>query len=152
MPDNTDETRRALRRAQPYCRVHGIGTQTISASTSTALLADTDDKDVWGMHSTTSNTSRINIPLDGTYLMSAEVNWSDGTSNARHFDIQVNGTASGIRWLRRIDLFQLAGNVRQQGMVETDLVAGDYVEIYVIQDTAGNLNCRLQTFCVSRVR
>jgi len=61
---------------QPYCLLTNNGVQSIPNSTFTAVTFDTEEADVWGMHSTVSNTSRVTPTVAGTYLVEFDSRFS----------------------------------------------------------------------------
>lgn len=113
--------------------------QSISANTWTAVTFDTEDFDTNSFHDNTTNTSRFTIPAGraGKYEVSGAISWA--ASNAGTFRlvaIYKNGSVVN-------QLVQFAGT--NDGTIQPiacvyDLVATDYLEVYVRQNTGGNLD------------
>ena len=69
--------------------------QNIVGNTETAVTWDTENFDVGGYHSTSSNTERITIPSGkaGYYQFNTYLGWeADGTSGLRSLQLHKNGT------------------------------------------------------------
>lgn len=126
--------------AAPACSCRRSTNQSINNATDTVITLDTELFDVGSMHSTVTNTSRITIPTGGggTYLICGQVTFAANTTGQRNLDIWKNGTT-------RI------GNDRKNMTVASQectlsilmfekLVATDYIELRVQQDSGGALN------------
>lgn len=111
-------------------RVHRTSNQTIVASTLTAVAWQSEDFDTDGFW-TVGAASRFTIPTDGKYLIGANVLWDANTANARAVYVVKNGTTS-TRLAGVQDLDAVASQT-QHVTALLDLVATDYVEIYVYQ-------------------
>src|ERR1044071_6333507 len=61
--------------APPICVVVTALSQTVSDSTSTAILVSAEVRDSDGMHSTVTNVSRVTIKTAGFYEVDAHLNW-----------------------------------------------------------------------------
>lgn len=145
LTDNGDGTFTLVIGAAGVAAASGVdvtssGTQSIPASTSTALLFDTETTDTDAYHSTVTNTSRLTVP---TGLGSA------------FFNIAANATfaASATGTIRTISLKKngtVIKTVDEQGIINTALgmevaagvylVDGDYIEVFVYQDSVGAVN------------
>jgi hypothetical protein len=124
----------------PRCRLTKSGTQSIANNTTTAVTFDVEDIDDGGMHSTTTNTSRITIPTGGggTYLIGAHAEFAQNATGIRTLLLVVNGTStqSTVR-----DNSPSGSNATRLACTTlVSLVAGDYVEAQVVQTSGGNLN------------
>ena len=117
------------------CSLVDSNQQTIATATNTALTWDTEDFDTDGFHSTSSNTSRITIPSGkgGYYLFTGTVAWDDNATGFREVTLFKNGT--------KVRRFTSKPNDQYPSQIVTailSLVATDYVEMYVYQDSGGN--------------
>lgn len=117
----------------------GGGTQTIANSTNTALTFDSEFFDTDGFHSTSTNTSRITIPagLGGKYsIVSTALTWDINGSGKRGLGIYKNGVAitSSLEIIPSSSIY-----VSNSISTVLDLAAGDYIELYAIQTSGGNL-------------
>ena len=112
---------------------------TIANNTVTAVTFDSEFYDTDGFHSTVSNTSRVTIPagLGGKYLItSANVTFNTNATGVRAIRILKNGSVLhfGPTILGNASEF-LACNFT----TTCALVATDYIEIAVYQNSGGNL-------------
>ena len=114
-------------------------TQAISNNTHTAVTWDTEEFDTDAFHSTSSNTSRFTIPAGkgGKYLFNCSVRWDNNSSSDRILEIYKNGTIFAV-------LDVLTGNYPGYMISRTlNLVATDYVELYVYQNSGGSRTLEL---------
>jgi hypothetical protein len=111
------------------------GNQNIANTTWTAINWATERYDTDGYHSTSTNTSRITIPSGkaGKYLVNAFLVWDPNTTNARYIAIYKNGTNMNSFSWRANDAYFTA-----QANVVLDLAVGDYIQVYVYQDSGSN--------------
>lgn len=119
------------------CRVYNSGNQSISNATWTALTFDSEVYDTDGMHSTSTNTSRLTCVTAGKYLVHAAVTFAANATGSRWAAIKKNGSfyanesrpnaGSGSTVVFHIDLL-------------VDLAVNNYVELFVLQTSGGNLD------------
>jgi hypothetical protein len=115
------------------------GTQNINNGTETAATFDTEDYDTDAFHDNSSNTSRITIPSGkgGKYLFTGVYSFVDNTTGIRYLNLKVNGTTSN---------YIMNGNATSSSAFFVtfsfvlSLVATDYVEMFVYQNSGGGLN------------
>jgi hypothetical protein len=95
---------------------------------------DTDQVNIDGMHSTTSNPSRLTAPIDGLYEIHGEANWfpCSNTGTFEEIEIYVNGTT-------RVGVTEIP-NSTAACVVEgvnalVRLHAGDYVQLFARQSS-----------------
>lgn len=120
--------------------VYNSGNQSITNTTSTALTFDSENFDTNGYHSTSVNTSRITVPTTGYYQVSYGVEFAANVAGRRYSWISRNGT-SAERFAEVIALATTGGATHaQSGGVLMYLTAGQYIELYVYQDSGGALN------------
>jgi hypothetical protein len=96
----------------------------------------TDDFDTDGFHDPSTNNSRMTVPAgkDGKYLLTATVLWDSNATGARHAWFFKNGSGLG-GFVRNAATAQILA----QGLsMIANLVAGDYVEVNVFQDSGSN--------------
>lgn len=124
----------------PRCRLTKSTTQSIANNTTTSVTFDTEAFDDGGMHSTTTNTSRVTIPTggDGTYLVGAHVEFAANATGHRTLLITVNGTSTQTTVRENSVSGTLETRLACSSLVQ--LVAGDYVEARVVQTSGGSLN------------
>lgn len=112
--------------------------QSIPNTTYTALTLDSERWDTDGFHSTSSNTSRMTIPvgLSGKYLVTASSQSASNGTGDRYITFFVNGVNVGPQtWS-----VGSTSTTEPQTTGILDLVAGDYVEAYIWQNSGGALN------------
>lgn len=124
------------RRRQPLCKVKKSADQTgIVTATSTAATWDSEDWDALGMHSTSSNTSRITIKRPGIYRFRGYAHFDSNDTGLRQVIFYKNGVADS-------DTTTSAATVAGQDKVPHEdyysMVAGDYLEMYVWQNSGAN--------------
>jgi len=113
--------------------------QSLSNSTLTAMLLDTELFDTDSFHSTATNTSRFTIPagLGGKYLCIGSIGYATNGTGFRVMNISVNGSV--VRWSN-----QIAANASVTIGTEINSIvsvnATDYIEFFVQQNSGGSLN------------
>lgn len=114
-------------------------TTSITNNTETAVSFDSEVFDVGALHDPSSNPSRFTVPTggDGLYVVIGQARWTGNGTGIRSARIYKNGTslqaqndaASGTTDFTRLEVAALI-----------NLVAGDYVELKVLQTSGGALN------------
>lgn len=135
---------------KPMVRAYNSTSQNIATATWTSMTLNSESYDVGGMHSTSSNTSRITVPSGGggIYIITAHVGFTASSSGAgRLIRILLNGaTTLGAQ------IF-CAPSATHDGTIMTSvqykLAATDYVECQVYQDTGGILACTCVEFAAT---
>lgn len=127
------------------CSLYKTANQSISHDTITQVTFDSEAFDTDGFHSTTSNTSRITIPTGkgGKYLFTFQTQWDlngTGDRSIYYYKNGTNGTA-----MVRYSIVSGSYYTIQNASIVLDLVAGDYIEMYVLQSSGGNLNILYDT-------
>lgn len=126
---------------QPRCTVTNSAAATITTGVETALTFNTNiDAIPATIHNTSSNTSRLVVPAaaGGFYTMTAGTFFAANATGKRYIYFRKNGT-TGLGPITIIPS-NAAGN--GTGIVVTcyaTLVAADYVEAMVFQDSGGDL-------------
>lgn len=119
------------------------GTFSCSNSTHTQITFNTENFDTDNFHSTTTNTSRVTIPTgkDGYYQINCGVEWDANATNSRYISLYKNGT----RTYTSICSASSGSYPHSRLSTIINLVAGDYIEIYAMQDSGGTLSCYATT-------
>lgn len=122
----------------PIAKMTNSGAQSIATSTSTALTWDSETYDTVNGHSTVTNTSRYTVQTGyaGYYQLRAVVAWNGNATGVRRTWFAVNGTAVDATEQR------MPGNAtNHSASTETalQLAVGDYVEVFVNQNSGGAL-------------
>lgn len=86
-----------------------------------------------------SQPTRFTIPVDGIYMIGGFVEWDSNNVNSRLLLIKKNGAASGTN-LTFGNLTRNGASLFAQLTASTlvELNAGEYVELFVFQDSGGN--------------
>lgn len=127
--------------ARRGCRVYKSTTTTISNGTLTALSSfNTERWDTDAYHDTGTNPGRISIPSghDGLFAAGAHTEWDANSTGVRTIYIRKNGTdyLAGLR-------YNASGSSNTTGLsvvTMAPLVATDYLEVVVYQDSGGDLD------------
>ena len=119
--------------------VRNTAAQSVAQNGYVALTFNTEDSDPLGFHSTSSNTNRLTVPTGyaGAYLVTGGSSFAgNGNGSYRLLTLGVNGSLLLPQDRRR------ASTVDQQFGVTgiAVLAVGDFAELYVYQDSGGNLN------------
>lgn len=128
------------------CGLYDSGNQSLTAGVDTAITFNSEYFDSDGLHSTSSNTSRITIPtgLGGKYLFAySAVNTAAGQTNYTQSTLRKNGTAIA-------EIKTLWSGLTYTAMTQTvilDLVAGDYIELYILSDAAATIQSYRTFYC-----
>lgn len=132
-------------------RASKSGVQTISTGTWTAITFNgTDFFDTNGFHDPSSNNSRMTIPtgLSGKYIVSFDVLFDGASSTgSRYLTLYKNGSNESYNYRR-------PGESLDNGLARTlvlDLISSDFIEVYVHQDSGGDLNIDGASFSIARL-
>lgn len=128
----------------PACRVRRTTAQAINNNTETALTFDAERYDTDGMHSTSSNTSRITFNTAGLYTVGATLELAAATDYSRWYvTIKLNATTYLALWQDQ-DPGTASGGRNTTISTTYKFAAADYVELYVLQQNgaaaARNIN------------
>ena len=126
----------------PGCHVSGTG-QVMSTATWGAMALSIDVYNADAMHSTVTNNSRVTIVVPGRYSFTAAVQWSASNAGYRGVGLRKNGagaTSPDIILSYIVNLHAVDTPIHG-GAATYNLVAGDYVELCVFQNSGGNLGC-----------
>lgn len=121
------------------CRVYNSGVFSLPNNTNTAITFDSEDYDPRGMHSTSVNTSRINIAVDGRYWVYGHCLFQVIDSGAGCFlGVQTNG----VGWTGLFAAQESSGG-NQPYRTTSGIVTlhnGDYVELVANQNHGSSVN------------
>ena len=116
------------------CRVSRSVAKSIANTTWTAIDYDVEEWDALGMHDNVTLNTRVTCVVAGKYGAVAGVVWGASAAGTyRVVEIQVNG----VRLARERRGASAYAAMVVSGVVS--LVVGDYVEVYVEQDSGGAL-------------
>lgn len=125
-----------LSRSIPTARVTRTFPQGAASGSDTTLNFNSERYDTAGMHSTSTNLSRLTAPVTGIYMVTAQIQWQDSGSGNRVIRLVKNG-ATNIAQADRMETGWLDG---QDITTQVRLVAGDYVEVVAYQNSGSTLN------------
>lgn len=113
----------------PYCELTRTASQTITHDAATKVTWDSEVADTDGMHSTSSNTSRITIQRAGIYLVSAYIRWENNPYSNVRVEVFINNSAT----LTAEKHTNMSGTETPRVQVAgvAKLAAGDYLEVEV---------------------
>ncbi len=127
-------------------RLVKTATQSISNNSSTEVTFDSETQDDLGFHSNVTNNSRLTIPagMGGWYYIEANAYWAANATGERIAQIKKNGS---ILLQSAVDNACDNGGLETINMIGTlaYLAAGDYVELFVYQNSGGSLNLTIAT-------
>jgi hypothetical protein len=115
--------------------------QTLSNNTQTAITFDTESLDTNSYHSTSTNTSRITIPAGkaGKYLVFGHIAFNQNATSFRRITFYKNGSSFAGFYTGTT-----SGNFPTITAYTAimDLAEGDYVEMFGLQNSGGDLTVR----------
>jgi hypothetical protein len=124
----------------PATRVTHSSAQSIPDFPPGATLAfDTERYDTANMHNNATNNSRLTAPVNGIYAVTAEVDWTPDATGTRELTLMKNGSTF-IADDDRDGISVVLGGQSQSVTAQVRLVAGDFVEVGVLQTSGGSLN------------
>lgn len=122
----------------PSARVYRSTNQSISDSTDTILLFDSERRDTASLHSTSSNIGRLTAPVAGMYAITANVEFASNTSGRREMRLLLNGSTIIAQEIRAGAISGINSPIHLSTLYY--LAQNDYVEVQVWQNRGGNLN------------
>lgn len=123
--------------AKHFCTVYNSAAINVATATVVVATFDSEVSDLAGLHSTSSNTSRITIIRTGFYLLNAYMIYSTSTIGIRQIGFKKNGAYTDMPVL----IFPNPGGGQVQVTLTSvlPLNAGDYVELYAYQESGSTL-------------
>ena len=119
-------------------RVYNSANISIATSgTSQALTFNSERYDTDSIHDIGSNTSRLTIPSDGTYLITAHVQFGASATGARGLGIRLGGSTN-IAW--HTQPAAASGTTIVSLSTVYQFTATQYVELMAFQTSGGALN------------
>ena len=141
---NTTRANGAWFSEPPQCSVYSSSVQSVTDSTVTAMACGSESLDNNGMHSTTSNTSRITAVNAGRYTLTGTASFAANSTGMRRLTFRLNGTTE-------YDLVQVAATSVGSSVILSasrtfTLAISDYDEMTVYQSSGGALNVTALAF------
>lgn len=132
-----DKDGRVITATVPSVRVTNSGIQSLNDNTLTALNFDTERFDTDGLHSTSTNNTRLTASVAGKYLIFATVTWDTNATGLREIAVKLNDTTYILDDVRSavngLNSFNSVAGVYH-------LAAGDYIELIGWQNSGGSLS------------
>lgn len=125
----------------PMVKARQTTVQTLTTGVSTAIIFQTEDIDTNGFHSSTTNPTRFTPNISGYYVGYAGVSFTVSSVGRREVRVRKNGGD----YISKLDTNTpvTVGNIIQKGVAfgpEFFNGTTDYVEVYGVQTSGGNLN------------
>lgn len=121
----------------PSARVRRTATQSIPSGTLAAIQLTSETWDTAGLHSNATNNTRLTAPIDGIYMLTANVFWAGNSTGERDLAIEINGNkAIGLT----ADSAAAVSETPQALSTVYLMNAGDFAEARVEQTSGGALN------------
>lgn len=133
-----DKIRGEVDPPMPNARVFNSVAIGITNAVDTTLTFDSERWDVGGLHSTSSNTSRLTAPIAGLYSIGAHVSFDAAAGGYRYIYFVINGAT-----IIALDTQPPtgAGTVTELNLTtEYRLAVGDFVEVRAQQNSGGAIN------------
>ena len=141
---NTTRANGAWFSEPPQCSVYNGSVQSVPDATITALLCGSESLDNNGMHSTTSNTSRITAIAAGRYTFTGTASFAPDATGMRRLTFRLNGTTEYD--LVQVVATSVLSNVILSASRTFTLAANEYMEMTVHQSSGGALNVTALAF------
>lgn len=127
----------------PRCKAWGSSAVSIANNALTVVTLNSTAWDTAGMHDDVTDNSRITVPLDGVYLITHSGSIVANTSGRRVSSVRLNAAGSGSGGTQ-IDIVSQAATATSGWTggrpFEWELQAGDYIELFLFQNSGGALN------------
>lgn len=135
----------------PMCRATQITTGQVLTTSGTyyAVSFNGEDYDTDGIHSTSTNPTRLVAQTDGKYQIIAQISFAQNTTGYRKTYINANGVQIATATIPTVT-GAASGVV---AVASAQLVAGQYVEVYAMQTSGGSLALSVspgETMCEMR--
>jgi hypothetical protein len=129
----------ALVLGKPYfCSLYNSNDITLSTSVPTVFTFNTERYNYGGMHSLTTNTSRVTFPRAGLAIFAGNAIFAANSTGIRQIYIELNGSAFVNLQLMQAVATPNSSQINVSGM--RLVAAGDYIELGGQQSSGGNLN------------
>lgn len=127
-------------------RAHNSAALTIGTGSLTALTFDSERWDHGGVHSTASNTGRLTCTRPGVYFIVGHVRWEANATGVRKLAVRFHDSSvpSDTYICAELDADAGADDEVGQSVATTwALEIDDYVELFVYQDSGGDLDIQV---------
>lgn len=121
----------------PCARAYKTGSQTLATATNTAVTFDAEEFDTGSIWSSSAST-KFYAPTAGYYRFSYVCWWNSSAAGLRRSWVYKNGSGTDYGWDQRPPVGAGDGAVTN-GSDIVQMAAGDYLELYGMQNSGGNL-------------
>lgn len=121
------------------CAVYGSAAQSIPNNAATVLTFDLERVDPFGMHSPSTNPSRVTVPEPGWYSVAGHVTFAFHATGYRRAQLSLNGV-SALAYQQVPAVTDAGHNTRLSVNDVVYMNAGDYIELSVFQLSGGALD------------
>jgi len=118
------------------CRATTTETQSIPNETWTTINFPSEYFDTDALHDNSTNNSRMTCPADGTYLLTAHIEWADNGTGSRKARIMLNGETN----ICQVETPPVNNTAVHNPSTFYKCSADDYFEVQVYQSSGGALN------------
>lgn len=123
--------------AHPAARAYNSAALSISNNAETALTFDSERFDTSNLHSVSTNTSRMTAPVNGIYVITANVSWAANATGIRRVFLRWNASSN----IAYSQVSATSASVTAQNVATVySLAASEYVEVFVLQTSGSALN------------
>ena len=129
-------------------RAYNSAAISISTATWTLVTYDSERFDTDGIHSTSSNTSRLTASVAGHYIISWTGQFATNATGIRGAMIRLNSSGAAGSGVPIASVLHDASSAASTNLTVTtvyDMGAGDHVEAFVYQSSGGNLDLQAAT-------
>jgi hypothetical protein len=122
---------------------HAVVTQAVGSDVESAINFTTEYSDAFGMRDNVTDPTHITLPTSGLWVFTAHAEFDDNTDGRRKVGFQLNGNAGFLPDVESGPNNSTggAGQARIMNVTPTrEYVAGDYIEVFVYQNSGSILN------------
>lgn len=139
--------------AQPYCEVSDVANSVANNANTVIGTTFTETTDTHNYHSDVTNRSRLTVPagLGGTHMTFGRTSFASDATGHRRTNITLNGSGTHITIAQQDAVSTAGATTVLTNFWVGRLVAGDYVELSVLQNTGSALNVTPSLFGITRL-
>ena len=128
----------------PRVKVYKTANQSIADNAYACLTWNAEAFDSDTMHDNTTSNSRITFTTAGTYQITLNCLWANNSTGIRNHTIEKNGSTSINSGTKILEPFAFnPGNATHNGVSVSlmhSFAAGDWIQVFVLQNSGGALN------------
>jgi len=96
---------------------------------------DSEYYDIYSLHDNVTNNTRINLPFTGKWEIQYQTKWATNTSGTRITRLKLSGVD-----VPTSEIITSGTSRSSNATIQVNATGGNYVELYVYQDSGGALN------------